>query len=462
MESSSLLHGSISKALIRLAVPIMGTAFLQMAYNLIDMVWLGHLSSRAVAASGTAGFFMWLGMAFIIVSKIGAEIGVSQSIGRGDTESARGFSRSAIQLNLLLAVCYGVFLYAFRMPLISFFRLGEASVVTDAVVYLSIIAAGMPFAFITPVLSGIYNGYGNSRTPFYINMTGLLFNMAADPLLIFGLGPIPALGVAGAAYATVSAQVIVALLFIYRLAVLREPLGKLHLLKSPDWAVMKQIAGYGIPVAIQSGMFTIFAILIARIISQWGPLPIAVQKVGSQIESISWMTANGFATALGTFVGQNYGAGQWRRIIKGYFVALGLMSIVGVAATLLLVFGGGHLFALFVPEQEAIEQGAVYLKILGYSQLFMCIEITTAGAFNGLGRTLPPSVSSILLTGARVPAALVLSSPALLGLEGVWWSISISSILKGIIVIVLFAWTLRKLNVGWPPKDPPKGIVMEM
>ncbi len=445
MKTNELLHGPIVRALFKLALPIMGTAFLQMAYNMTDMIWLGHLSSNAVASSGTAGFFMWLGMGIVLISKIGTEIGVSQSIGRNEPETAKDYVRNAIQLNLFLSVAYGLFLFLFRYPLIEFFQLGEATVVSDAIVYMAIIALGMPFALLNPVLSSVYNGYGNSRTPFYINMIGLVFNIVMDPLLIFGMGPFPDMGVEGAAWATVLAQLIVALVFVYRILLLHEPLGRLNLRRAPNWAIMKRIAGYGLPVAAQSAMFTIFAILIARIISQWGPLPIAVQKVGSQIESISWMTANGFATALGTFVGQNYGARQWKRIIKGYFAAIGIMSCIGLAATGLLVFAGAPIFSFFVPEAEAIEAGAVYLRILGYSQLFMCLEITTSGAFNGLGRTMPPAISSILLTGARVPAAIVLSSPGLLGLEGVWWSVSISSVLKGFVIMGMFAWIICRI-----------------
>lgn len=445
MNTNELLHGPIIKALVKLALPIMGTAFLQMAYNMTDMIWLGHLSSNAVASSGTAGFFMWFGMGLVLISKIGTEIGVSQSIGRGDEKTAKDFIRNAIQLILFLSVVYGLFLFLFRVPMIEFFQMGDVGVVSDAVIYLAIIALGMPFALVNPVFSSVYNGYGNSRTPFLINTIGLVFNIVVDPLLIFGIGPFPVMGVAGAAWATILAQLIVALIFVHRIFILHEPLGRLELLRAPDWAIMRRITAYGLPVALQSAMFTIFAMLIARIISQWGPLPIAVQKVGSQIESISWMTANGFATALSTFVGQNYGAGQWRRIIKGYFAALGVMSLIGMAATLLLVFAGAPIFSLFVPEKEAIAAGAVYLKILGYSQLFMCIEITTSGAFNGLGKTMPPAISSILLTGARVPAALILSSPALLGLEGVWWSVSISSILKGILLVGMFAWLMPRI-----------------
>lgn len=445
MQTNSLLHGPILKALIKLALPIMGTAFLQMAYNMTDMIWLGHLSSSAVASAGTAGFFMWLGLAFILISKIGTEIGVAQSIGRKEPDTARDYVQNAVQLNLVLSLTYGTLLILFRNPLMAFFRLGDPTVIQNGVDYLLIIALGMPFAFINPVFSAVYNGYGNSRTPFYINTAGLVFNIIADPLLIFGLGPFPALGVQGAAWATVLSQFIVAALFLYRIFILHEPLGKLNFHHRPNWAILRKITEYGLPVAVQSGMFTIFAILLARIISQWGPLPIAVQKVGAQIEAISWMTASGFSTALSTFVGQNYGAGQWRRILKGYFVAIGAISIVGVITTVLFIFAGGAIFAFFVPETEAIAAGAVYLKILGYSQLFMCLEITTSGVFNGMGRTLPPAVLSVLLTGARVPAALLLSSPALLGLEGVWWSVSISSILKGIILMGMVALMILRM-----------------
>lgn len=445
MHTNSLLHGPILKALLKLALPIMGTAFLQMAYNMTDMIWLGHLSSNAVASAGTAGFFMWMGLAFILISKIGTEIGVAQSLGRNDPETARQYVQNAIQLNLALSLAYGAALTLFRNPLMEFFRLGDPAVIRNGVDYLAIIALGMPFAFINPVFSAVYNGYGNSRTPFLINTIGLVFNIILDPLLIFGVGPFPVWGVQGAAWATITAQFIVAAIFAYRIFFLHEPLGKLNLHHRPNWSILRKITGYGVPVAIQSGTFTLIAILLARIISQWGPLPIAVQKVGAQIEAISWMTASGFSTALSTFVGQNYGAGQWKRIIKGYFAAIGMISIIGLSVTFLLIFAGAPIFAFFVPEAQAISAGAVYLKIVGYSQLFMCLEITTSGAFNGLGKTVPPAVISVLLTGARIPAALLLSSPALLGLEGVWWSISISSILKGVLLLGLFAWMILRM-----------------
>lgn len=445
-KKANLTEGSIGKELIKLALPIMGTSFVQMTYNMMDMFWLGRVGSKAVAAVGTAGFFTWLAMAIIMIPKIGAEVGVAQSMGKEDVGSARGFVNHTVQLDLILALIYGLFLIVFRKNLIGFFNLGDEEVISMAINYLVIIAPGIIFFFMNPVLTGIMNGYGNSRTPFIINSIGLLVNMVLDPILIFGLGPVPSLGVRGAALATITAQLVVTLVFGYVIKNVSDmSLFKgFVLFKIPDLIIIKKIFKLGLPVSLQNAIFAILSMFIARIIANWGPIPIAVQKIGSQIESISWMTASGFSTALGAFVGQNYGADKWGRIYKGYFKAIGLVSIIGVAATCLLIFAAKPIFSMFIPESEAVRIGVDYLKILGLSQWFMTIEITTAGAFNGLGRTTTPALIGIIFNGLRIPGALFLSSTLALGLNGVWWSISISSVFKGIILVSLFIFLLYR------------------
>ncbi|MBM6839133.1 MATE family efflux transporter, partial [Clostridium saudiense] len=121
-----------------------------------------------------------------------------------------------------------------------------------------------------------------------------------------------------------------------------------------------------------------------------------------------------------------------------------LSLVLGVVTSFILIVFGKQVFSIFIQEQEAIIQGADYLKILGYSQLFMCIEITTSGAFFGVGKTIPPSVIGIVFTGLRIPLALYLSQENLLGINGVWWSISLSSIFKGIILVTLFTFIVLK------------------
>lgn len=455
MKKTDLTQGSIWKALILMALPIMGTSFLQMAYNLTDMLWIGRLGSRAVAAVGTAGFFSWLGFAIIRLTQIGVEVWVSQSVGRRDETAARKYARSAVQMNFVLAFLFSAFVIVLRKPLIGFFGIDDAWVNEQAVGYLVVVAAAMVFHFSNQVFSGIFNGSGDSRTPFSINTIGLVANMILDPLLIFGIGGFEGFGVMGAAYATAMSQFFVFAVFWVTMQRQERELFHFNLLKKPDFDAMQQIFKTGLPVGVQSGAFTIFAMIIARVIAGWGPVPIAVQKVGSQIEALSWMTAGGFSTALGSFTGQNYGARQWERIKRGYFTALRIMTVVGILVTALLVFGAEPLFRLFIQEEEAVAIGVVYLQILGLSQLFMCLEITTSGAFNGLNRTMPPSLVSIVFTGLRVPGAIILSRPELLGLDGVWWSISISSVIKGIVLVVWFTWLLMssRLTPDWNQTD---------
>lgn len=438
-----LVSGNILKTLVTLAVPILGTSFIQMAYSLVDMIWIGRIGSGAVAAVGTAGFFAWFGSSLVLVTKTGAEVGVSQSTGKKDNNLKEKYVYNSLTMAIILAIIYTLVLLIFKNQLIGFFNLNDTEIILMATNYLVVITLGMIFTFLNPQFTGIITAEGNSKIPFIANTVGLIINIVLDPLLIFGFGPIKGAGVIGAAIATVFAQFVVTCIFIF--VFIKEGYKlKVWDNKYIDFGCIKEIIKWGTPNALQNCLFSFFGMIIGRIIAQWGPVPIAVQKVGSQIESISWMTAGGISSALTAFTGQNYGAKQYKRVEEGYKQTLILSLILGTITTIFLVFFGKQLFSIFIQEEEAIAQGADYLKILGYSQLFMCIEITTAGAFFGLGKTIPPSVIGIVFTGLRVPMAMILSRADMLGINGVWWSISISSMFKGVILVILFVFMVLK------------------
>ena len=256
--------------------------------------------------------------------------------------------------------------------------------------------------------------------------------------MINGFGPFPTMGVSGAALATVIAQAIVALVFIIIMSTHKDPFFKINIFKKVHWGQMKKIVRVGFPVSIQNGLFSIIAMIIARLIADYGPVAIAVQKIGSQIESITWMSAGGFSTAISAFVGQNYGAKKHDRIIKGYKSGLKLMSIIGLGATVLLFVFAKQLFSIFINEPKTIEMGVDYLRILAVSQWFMTLEISNQGAFNGLAKTQYPSIVGMAFNLFRIPAAYFLSRSLNLGLNGVWWAISISSVFKGVVLFWIF------------------------
>ena len=441
---TDLTQGSIIRNLWVMAVPLISSSFIQMAYSMTDMLWLGRLGSDAVAAVGAAGFFVWLSNALSYMTKTGAEITISQAIGARDLPRATTYANHAIILSSLIGLGYVVFILIAAGFLIGFFNF-DSPIAHQSVMYLRIVAPGIFFQFNNNTFSGLYNGQGNSKTPFRITAVGLLINIVLDPLLIYGYGPFPGLGTAGAAIATILAQLIVYLLFARRIFSVHFPLGKMR----PFSALQKKPSGriilLGLPVSLQSALFSMFSLTLAALAARWGAVGVAAQSVGSQIEALSWMTATGFSTALAAFVGQNYGAGNYERIRQGYRLTLYIAGSIGLTAGILFFVFDRQIFSLFIPEPEAIDVGGTYLKILALSQVFMVTELVTQGAFNGCGKTIPPALSGILFTGARIPLAWYLCSLPAFGLTGIWWSITISSIVKGTVLPIWYLYFQKKL-----------------
>ncbi|MBE6027345.1 MAG: MATE family efflux transporter [Clostridiales bacterium] len=440
----NLLNGNIAKALFRLSLPIMGTQFIEMAYNLFDTVWVGRIGNQAVTAVGAAGIFMWICSGIAMIPQIGGQVMTGQSIGEGDIKKARRYARESIQLMLAVMFIYGALCIVFRHPFISFYRLHDADTAAASAAYLAIVSAGDIFMGLNIVMTGLLTAAGDSKTPFKYNAAGAVLNIILDPLLIFGIGPFPELGVNGAAIATVLSECVSAFLFarfIYKDSYLFEGFDLLGGFEAGEMATVIKL---GAPPAVFNIGYAFISMMISRIIVTFGDAAIAVQKIGAQIESVSWMTADGFAYSMTAFTSQNYGAKDCERVRKGFRTGTAMISVYGVAVTALMVLCAAPIFSIFIHEPGIIAGGADYLRIVGLSQLFMCYELSTTGAFSGIGQTKLPAAIGLALTIARIPACYLLMP--WLGINGVWWAISISSILKGTLLIILFRFRLKNLQ----------------
>ena len=283
-------------------------------------------------------------------------------------------------MGAFLGFLYGMISVLLNRQLIAFFQLNSPKVVWDARVYLMIVCGLVVFSFLDQVLGGILAAMGNTVTTFRVTTIGLLINLVLDPVLIFGVGPIPRMEVAGAAIATVLAQVIVFILYLR--AVWQEPVifANLHLFVRTKKEYIREMVKIGFPPAIQDSLFSAISMVIARLIAGWGDAAVAVQKVGSQIESISWMMAGGFSTAVNAFIAQNYGAGKVERIRKGYHTSMIIMAVWGAITSFLLLVFPEFFFRIFITEEEVIPMGVDYLRIIGISEIFMCLEGAATGA----------------------------------------------------------------------------------
>ncbi|MEA4918685.1 MATE family efflux transporter [Proteiniphilum sp.] len=440
-----LTRGGIFRQLLTLALPLMAISFIQMSYNLVNIIWIGRLGSESVAAVGAIGMLMWMMNSMALVSKVGAEISIGQSIGARRLDRASLYASHTTTIAFILGLTFGMFFFLFPDPYVSFYKLEEA-IARDASEYLRIISLSIPIMFLILNFSGIYIGSGRSDIPFYFNATGLALNIILDPLLIFGPGPLPALGVKGAAIATVLSESVVLLLFIHHLKKKNGLLGKFQFLICPHRRYMLNILKLGLPVAAMNVYFAFINMNLARTASLYGGhLGLMSQTTGGQIEGITWNTSTGFSTALGSFVAQNFAARKMNRGNRAFRYTLMMMGVLGIVVTMAFMLYGEAIFSAFVPEKAAYEAGGEYLLIIGISQIFMMLEITTQGMFNGLGRTTPPAIISIVFNTLRIPIAMILGNR--MGVTGVWWALSISSILKG---IILFTWYLilqRRLRI---------------
>lgn len=441
----NLTKGPILNTLTKLAIPIMASYFIGTLYNITDMAWIGQLGSKAVAGVGVGGMFTWLSQGLSSIARMGGQVQVAQCIGRGDREKAHGYAQVAIQLAFYMGLIFALISLIFVHQMVGFFNLTDPEAYSAAVSYTRIACGLIVFSFLTVTLTGLYTAQGDSQTPFWANLIGLATNMILDPILILGPGPFPKLGVIGAAIATVTAQFIV--MGIMVLGVMRQK--KENVLKGIRLAAvipgsyLKGICQIGIPSGIQDMTYCFISMILTRMVSGFGAEALATQRVGGQIESISWHTADGFAAALNAFTAQNYGAGKMDRVKKGYRASLLTVGIWGLLVTAIFVFAPNTIARIFFHEPKAIAIAVSYLIIIGLSEAFLCVEITTIGAISGLGKTHLCSIISILFTSMRIPLAIVLGNTSL-GLDGIWWALSSTTMIKGIIFTATFFWITRR------------------
>lgn len=440
----NLTKGPILKTLTKLAIPIMASSFLGTLYNITDMAWIGLLGSKAVAGVGVGGMFTWLSQGLAAMARMGGQVQVAQCIGRGERDRAHGFAQAAVQLATLMGMAYAVISLLFARQMVAFFQLTDLEAQTAALSYTKIACGLIVFSFLTLTMTGLYTAQGDSKTPFLANLIGLVTNMILDPVLILGPGPFPKLGVVGAAIATVTAQAIVMMMMILGVIIQKKEnvLKGIRLTAKIPKEYLGGLCRIGIPTAIQGMAYCAISMVLTRMVSAYGAEAVATQRVGGQIESISWNTADGFAAALNAFIAQNYGAGKMDRVRKGYRASLWTVGIWGLLISFVFICFPQAIADIFFHEPKAVATAVGYLVIIGFSEAFMCVELTTVGALSGLGRTRLCSIISIAFTSARIPLAIILGG--LIGLSGIWWALSVTSIIKGIIFTCTFLWITRK------------------
>lgn len=432
MRKVDLTQGNVFFVLLSLTIPIVGSSFLQFTYSLVDMLWLGSLGSDSVASVGSSSFFINLGYAINTLVVVGTGIKVSHSLGENDDEQVKSYINVGIFINFILATLYSLALIFFGDNLIEFLGIGDKNVEREAYLYLIINAPVIFFAFFDFLYIRILNSYGHNSQALKISVIGVVINIILDPIFILKFGAL------GAGIATLIANMVMFFMFLVKF----KELFKYHFEIPLNKEKILEIISLGIPMTTQRVLFNIVNISLAKIISNFGAEAIAGQKIGLQIESITFMIIGGLNGAVASFIGQNYGAKEYKRIIKGYNIALKMGICYALITSSLFLIFSDNIVSIFIKDTATIQIASMYIKIVAFAQIFSAIEMVSNGMFTGLGMPKIPATISIIFTVLRIPMALVLIK--YFGVNGVWLSISMSSVLKGIFAYIMYILKVRK------------------
>ena len=429
-----LTQGKVMTVLLALALPIMGSSVLQLTYNMVDMILVGRLGSDAVASIGTSSFLIGITTAINACVVIGTGIKVSHTIGQENESELKSYLNAGFRLNLVIAVICSVLLVMIGRPFISFLDIQNLAVETESYKYLLISSPTILFSFFNFWYTRIYNSYGRNKSSLKINVVGVVLNIIFDPLFIYTFK----LGVVGAGLATLLANMTVTYLF-YRQS---QSLFKLDRGLKISRDIYREIIRLGAPMSFQRVLFTLVSIGLAKMIAIFGTDAIAAQKIGLQIESITYMVIGGLNGAIASFVGQNYGAKSYDRIRQGVSASIRIGMSYAILTTIVFLVFPRNLAGLFVQEANTIEITAHYLQIVGLTQVFMVVEMICNGTFVGLGLPKIPATISIVFTLLRLPMAWGLIR--VIGVNGIWVSISLSMFFKGVIALMMYYKKLRE------------------
>lgn len=441
----NVTEGPILKKMLILAFPILLTTLSQIAYNLTDIFWIGRVDkigmveTNAVAAIGTVSYLTWFAFGFILIAKIGTSVKVSHAVGRNEIKDVNVFASNGLLLEATLGILLSIAILIFKNDYLAIFNIDTPQIKEYALMYIPIIGGFLFIQFIVNGFVAINEGLGQTRINLSVLAVGFLFNMALDPILII----VFKLGITGAAIATVTAQILTLLVFfiIYKR---HNPNLKVFHFKNFNLNAMKKIIGIGLPVGIQSMFFTAISIYIARRVFEFGPNIVAGQRIGVQIEQLTWMIASGFQSAITVFIGQNFGAKQYVRIKRSIFDISLILIPYALLISLMLLFIPETLMRIFVDDNQTVENGVTYLRIISLSQVFMIIEAIGTGFFNGIGKSYVPSIVGVVGNSLRIPFVIWLTVSMFE--KGIWWSLNFSTILKALIIMVVFIYFITHLE----------------
>ena len=424
-----------------LSSPIMLSLAVQSLYNIIDSIYISHYSSSGLTALSLAFPIQTLITAVASGTGVGTNILISNALGKNDREKAsrlvlHGYVLSLI--NWILFVIIGILLLK---PYFSIFS--SAQEVNElGIQYLRIILIGSISPFLENVAIKVLQATGNTVSPMIYQVCAAIINLVLDPILIWGIGIFPSMGISGAAIATIFAQFVSALLSVltvfFKQNILRITLNKFFF----SLNYIKEIFITGLPSVLGMALVSAYISGLNGILAGFSQEAVSSLGVYYKLQTFLYLPANGIIQGIRPLVGYNYGAKEYRRVNKIYLTTLAIDSCIMVLGTIICLLIPGQLIGLFTENPQTIQAGSLALRIISGGFLVSTLSITACGALEGLGKGTPSLIISLLrYVVIIIPAAFLLGR--VFGPAGVWNAFWIAEAVTGGISVFIYRRAVR-------------------
>jgi putative MATE family efflux protein len=440
-NAAKLTDGPVAQHLLNMALPVLLGITTMMGQAFIDAYFLGMVGDRALAAHAFAFPVLMIVTSVAIGLGAGTSSVVARAIGAHDMRRARRLATDSLMLSFLITAAFCIVGVLSIEPL--FLLLGApADMIPLIRGFMLILYSGVPFVVVGMVGMASMRATGDTRLPSTLMMLGAILNVALDPVFIFGVGPIPAMGLNGAAIAALIAR---GLIFLGAIYLLRGRLNMISLNKPDPGELRKSwrdILHVGIPAAGTNAIVPIATAIITAMIAGYGPEAVAGFGVASRIESLALVMFYALSAVIGPFVGQNLSAHNQDRILESIRLSMWFCLGAGLSIAGVLALVSGALPTLFSDNDTVLGVARLFLIIAPIGYAGYGLVMTINAAFNGMGKPMPGVVVSLMRTILLyVPLALL--GKHFYGIAGIFAAYAATNIITG---FVAYAWVKRTIH----------------
>lgn len=453
-----LTVGPVAKTLFLFALPSLGVNILQSINNSVNSVWIGKfLGEEALAASVNAGLIMFLMFSTLFGFTMATTILIGQNMGRRDIESVRRIMGTAISVFFVAGLLFAAAGWIFAPQMLRLMST-PAAVYPLALGYLRVIFLTMPTSFVMVLISSSLRGVGDSVTPFWNTVLNVVLDIILNPVFILGFGPIPAMGIAGSALATIVAGIIslgLLLRKVYALDLTIRLRGAELSWLRPDARFLKPIARMGLPMGLSMIIMSGSAVVMIGLVNREGVDTTAAFGVMNQLWSYVQMPAVAVGGAVSAMVAQNIGANKWERVGRIVWSGIGINLLLSGVLILLITLFATPLLQLFLPIGSPAIDIAIHINhIIGWSFILMGVSVVVTFAVRANGAVVAPLLI-LIFSAVIVRFSIGFTLHDRFGADAIWAAFIATSIASCVLSIAYYLNGSWKKAKAMPTMDAP-------